>query len=424
MGQGAELHGVIERLYRATTGSLEMTWECALSDVNRMVQGDAVAMCEIDVSQRELVFLAIGGDVPPEARRAFKSRVRLGDPLLERLHATSPGCWVHCHERADDASVCSDPFYKAFLPPGEGRWVSGIKLNASGDTAVSLLVTRRAELGPLAGDDFLACELLSFHIAKAYAFAQLHERLGRQHAAAELVMQHLGSPIVLLDGECRVLFANQPARSLMSSGSALSEREGRLALAHPEDDRALRALADKLYREADAARLSAGPHPKFAASEHVGIARPAGLRVAGMMLMLLQDKETSAFISCPVLLAVVHELKGDLQTDSSILASAFDLTRAEAEVALCIAQGMPVALIAELHGLALSTIRRLVQSVMAKTNGIRLVEMINRMRSIPFVFFGLRWDDEDGTATAAFSPRRPAPPSPHASGVFAPDDFT
>ncbi|MDP2868362.1 MAG: hypothetical protein Q8O08_06025 [Methyloversatilis sp.] len=421
MEQGKELRRVIEQLYRAATGSSEATWAYALSDVKRVVRANTVALCEIEVSRRELVFHVEVGGVPPEARRAFKSRVSLGDPLLDRLHATSPGCWVHCHERVDDASVCSDPFYQAFLPPGEGRWVSGIKLIASGDKAVSLLVTRRAELGPLAADDFLACDLLSFHIAKAYAFAQLHARLGLQHAAAELVMRHLGSPIVLLDGECRVLFANRPARSLMSSGSALSEREGRVALAHAEDDRALRALADKLYREADAARLSAGPHPTFAASEHVGIARPAGLRVAGMML--LQDNETSAFSSCPVLLAVVHELKGDLQSDSSILASAFDLTRAEAKVAICIAQGMPVALIAELHCLALSTTRRLVQSVMAKANGIRLVEMINRMRSIPFMFFGLRRDDEDGTATAVFSPRRPAPPLPHASGMFAPDDF-
>ncbi|AOF80626.1 hypothetical protein BSY238_2989 [Methyloversatilis sp. RAC08] len=417
------MHAVIEQLYRAATGSAEVTWECALYDVNRMVRGHAVALCEINVSRRELLFHVEVGDVPPKARLVFKSRVHLGDPLLTRLHATSPGCWVHCPERVDDASVCSDSFHKAFQPPDEGRWVSGIKLIASGDTAVSLLVTRRAELGPLAGDDFLACDILSFHIAKAYAFAQLHARLGRQHAAAELVMQHLGSPIVLLDGECRVLFANRPARSLISSGSALSEREGRLALAYPEDDRALRALADRLYREADAARLSAGAHPTFAASEHVGIARPAGLRVAGMTLMLLQDNETSAFISCPVLLAVVHELKGDLQTDSSILASAFDLTRAEAKVAMCIAQGMPVALIAELHGLALSTTRRLVQSVKAKPNGIRLVEVINRMRSIPFMFFGLRRDDEDGAATAAFSPRRPVPHLPHASGMFAPDDF-
>lgn len=423
MEQGKELHRVIEQLYRAATGSAEVTWACALSDVMRVARGHTVALCEVTVSRRELVFHAEVGDVPPEARRAFKRRVRQGDPLLKRLHETSPGCWVHCHERGDDASVFGDPFDKAFLPPDEGRWVSGIKLIASGDTAVSLLVTRRAELGPLAGDDFLACDLLSFHIAKAYAFAQLHARLGRQDAAAELVMQHLGSPIVLLDGECRVLFANRPARSLISSGSALSEREGRLALAYPEDDRALRALADRLYREADAARLSAGSPPMFAASEHVGIARPAGLRVAGMTLMLLQDKETSAFISCPVLLAVVHELKGDLQTDSSILASAFDLTRAEAKVAMCIAKGMPVALIAELHGLALSTTRRLVQSVKAKPNGIRLVEVINLMRSIPFMFFGLRWDDEDGRATAAFSPRLPAPHLPHASGMFAQDDF-
>jgi DNA-binding CsgD family transcriptional regulator len=423
MEQGAELHAVIEQLYRAATGSSEATWACALSDVMRVVRGHTVALCEIEVSRRALRFHVEVGVVPPGARRAFKSRVHLSDPLLTRLHATSPGCWVHCPERGDDASVCSAPFDKAFQPPDDGRWVSGIKLIASGDTAVSLLVTRRAELGPLAGDDFLACDLLSFHIAKAYAFAQLHARLGRQHAAAELVMQHRGSPIVLVDGECRVLFANRLARSLMSSGSALSEREGRVALAQAEDDRALRALADRLYREADAARLSAGSPPTFAASEHVGIARPAGLRLAGMTLMLLQDKETSAFISCPVLLAVVHELKGDLQTDSSILASAFDLTRAEAKVALCIAQGMPVALIAELHGLALSTTRRLVQSVKAKPNGIRLVEVINRMRSIPFMFFGLRWDDEDGTATAAFSPRRPAPHLPHASGMFVPDDF-
>lgn len=423
MEQGKELRRVIEQLYRAATGSSEATWAYALSDVMRVVPGHTVALCEVAVPRRELRFHVEVGVVPPGARHAFNSRVRLGDPLLTRLHATSPGCWVHCHERGDDASVFGDPPDKAFLPPDEGRWVSGIKLIASGDTAVSLLVTRRAELGPLAGDDVLACDLLSFHIAKAYAIAQLHERLGRQHAAAELVMQHRGSPIVLLDGECRVLFANRPARSLMSSGSALSVREGRLALAHAEDDRVLRALANERYRKWDAAQLSGSAHQAYSASEHIGVACPAGPRVVGMILMLLGDPATRACGMRPLLLAVVRDFRGDLQPGPNIPVSALGLTRAEAKLIICFELGLSVEEIAEMHGKAVSTVRSEVSSLLVKMRWTSPVEGMMRMRSIPFIFFGLRRDDQDGAVSAALSPIPPPPSWPRGTAMPTPDDI-
>lgn len=422
MERKTELHAVIRRLYCAASGSVDVTWESALFDLKRAVQAHAVALCEFDVSRREMMFYVAAGDVPPGARHSYKRSFYLSDPLMKRLHVTATGRWVHCHELFDDAFVANDRFYQEYLLPNGGRWVSGIKLSETGDVAISLLVTRREDLGPLTGDDFLACDLLSFHVERAYAFAQLHARLQRQHAAAELVMQHLGSPIFLLDGECRLLFSNTRARSLMSHGSVFSERDGRLSLANPEDNRALRALAEKLYRTADEHRSTTSAYLMFAASEHVGIARPARPRVAGMMLILLRDQDTSASGACQVLLAVVHEVKGDPQPDPNILVSAFGLTKAESEVAICVAQGMSVAQIAQLRCKAVSTVRSQVKSILQKMRCTRQSEVMSRVRSIPFIFFGLRGGDDDAVC-AAFSPRPPPQSWPGASAMSAPDDI-
>lgn len=412
MRHRTELHGVIEQLYRAATGSVDVTWECALADVKRVVQGHEVTLCEVDMPRRELVFHVGAGDAPPTARHAYKKHFHLCDPMLKRLHRTTLGRWVHCNELFDDAFVASDPFYQEYLLPNGGRWVSGIKLATSDDRAFSLMVTRRAELGPLAGDDFLACDLLSFHIAKAYAFAQLHAQLKRQHAAAELALQHVGSPIFMLDGECRLLFSNQLARSLLSSGSVFSESEGRIVLTDARDDRVIRALVATLFREADGYRFPASAYLSFAASEHDGIARSARTCVLGMMLILLRDQGEAASGACPVLLAVTHELKDDPKADPNVLVRAFGLTKAEAAVAICVAQGVSVGQIATEHGRAVSTVRSQVKSVLAKMHHTMMP-----VRFIPFIFLGTGSDYDDGTASVLSSPRKPPPGWPHVSDM-------
>lgn len=391
MEQGWELDVVVARLYEAGAGLDDVSWGQAMRGVQHVLQAHTVTLLAIDLAQRSLLFYAEAGDAPPEALLDYTRSYHLIDPRLARLLPMAAGCWAHCHEVFDDAFVASDPFYQEFLLPYGGRWSSGIKLMEEGGVAVVFAVTRRPDRGPLLDDDFILCDRLSRHVAKAFRLTLERRPSDDGTGVISAAMNQLGVPVFLLDGDCRIRFSNRSARSLMSAGGALYELDGRLALRHSDNDRAFRALAKSLYGKAGDDRFPASAYLPLTASGHEGVALPERRHVDGMMLSSLMPERTiGAFGESPALLAVAHEQRGMSEPDPAIVASAFGLTRAEARVAIAFALGLSVEQIAERRCKAVSTVRSQVKSMLAKMGCTRQSEVVSRVLSLPFIFLGMR----------------------------------
>lgn len=403
MGQGSELDEVVARLYEAGAGLAGVSWAQALAGMLRVLQAHAVVLLTMDVSRSALLFHAEAGDAPPEALLDYTRSYHLIDPRLARLLPMAAGRWAHCHEVFDDAFVAADPFYQEFFLPYGGRWSSGIKLMEEGDVAVIFAVTRRLDQGPLVGDAFVLCERLAWHVTKAYRLSQLRVLPDDGPGVVSAALHQLSVPVFLLDGECQVRFSNRSAGSLMSSGGALYALDGRLALRHPDNDRAFRAVAKSLYGKAGDDRFPASAYLPLAVSGHEGVAQPERSRVLGMMLSsLLPERTIGAFGFNPSLLAVAYVLQGASTPDPAVVASAFGLTRAEARIAIAITLGLSVEQIAEQRCKAVSTVRSQVKSMLAKMGCTRQSEVVSRVLSLPFMFLGMRCDGE-----TAHRPRRP-----------------
>lgn len=397
MRQGSELDEVIAQLYAAGAGLADVSWARALARVQRLLRGHVVVLLAIDIERRALLFYAEAGDAPPEALLDYTRSYHVIDPRLAHVLSMAAGRWAHCHEVFDDVFVANDSFYQEFLLPYGGRWSSGIKLLEERGVAVIFAVTRRPDLGPLAGHDLVLCDWLSWHVAKAFHLSWEH-RLSDDGAGAGImsaVLHQIGVPVFLVDGECRIRFSNRCARSLMSAGAALYEVDGRLALRHAENDRTFRALASSLHGKGGDERFPASAYLRLAESGHEGVARPERRHVAGVMLSsLLPERTIGAFGDSPALLVVVHEPFGTSEPDPAVVASAFGLTRVEARIAIAITLGFSVEQIAERRSKAVSTIRCQVKSMLAKMGCARQSEVVSRVLSLPFMFLGMRCDGE------------------------------
>lgn len=391
MEQGSELDEVVARLYEAGAGLNDVSWGQALRGVQRVLQAHTVRLLAIDLAQRSLLFYAEAGDAPPEALLDYTRCYHLIDPRLARVLPMPAGRWAHCHEMFDDAFVARDHFYQEFLLPYGGRWSSGIKLMEEGGVAVIFAVTRRPERGPMAGDDLVLCDRLSWHVAKAFRLTERYRLSDDGTGVISAAMNQLGVPVFLLDGDCRIRFSNSSARSLMTAGGALYELDGRLALRQADNDRAFRTLAKSLYGKAGDDRFPASAYLPLTASGHEGVALPERPHVDGMMLSsLLPERTIGAFGESPALLAVAHEQRGMSEPDPAVVASAFGLTRAEARIAIAFALGLSVEQIAERRCKAVSTVRSQVKSMLAKMGCTRQSEVVSRVLSLPFIFLGMR----------------------------------
>ncbi|MDP3874771.1 MAG: hypothetical protein Q8Q80_19085 [Methyloversatilis sp.] len=391
MEQRAGLDEVIARLYEAGAGSAGVSWTVALRGMQRAVKGHTVAVLALDVTRRSLVFHAVVGHAPPEALLDYMRSIHFIDPLLEQMLQRPVGHWLHCHEAFGVDFVEASTFYQEFLLPYGGRWASGIKLIEQGDTAVILVVTRRPDQGPLMGETFALCDRLAWHVAKAYSLNGIRVPTDDCHAAVSAMLHQLTAPVLLLDAECRIRFSNRSARALMSAGLALFEMNGRLALRFTEQDNALRALAASLYGLPEDDRFPASAYLPLAPTGHEGVIKPVRNRVMGVMLSsLLPERTNGAFGSGPVLLAVAHELHGVPELDPGVVASAFCITLAEAEVAIGLTSGLSVEQIAARRCKAVSTVRSQVKSMLAKMGCSRQVEVVSRVLSMPFIFQGMR----------------------------------
>jgi DNA-binding CsgD family transcriptional regulator len=83
------------------------------------------------------------------------------------------------------------------------------------------------------------------------------------------------------------------------------------------------------------------------------------------------------------LLLTLLDLDARPQPPASLLRSIFNLTQAEADVAIRLASGESAATISEQTGLLLSTTRQYIKSVMGKTDTHRQAELVALLARLP-----------------------------------------
>jgi len=253
----------------------------------------------------------------------------------------------------------------------------GAKLHEAGGVATMLGIHRGVGQQPLEGADWLTAERICFHLTKAAGLFSTTRRAAASDAIARELLNRLRIPVYLVDVDRRVVMTNNAAQAGRTPSHLRVGRAGQLECTHRDADQKIAlALADLDRVPPNSSSESNFRHMAVRITSHGG----AGVQL--LCLDAMRPKETmSVFGRHPLLMIAQHQLGVGVGLDPFFLASAFDLTPAEAMVASAIAASLSQKEIPLRKGVSLHTVQTQLKSIHSKLGVHKSTELVALLHS-------------------------------------------
>jgi DNA-binding CsgD family transcriptional regulator/PAS domain-containing protein len=367
----------ISGLYTAAAGRQD--WSLALTDVATALRLWVVQVLGVDKRDGRLMFSSYGGQATPQTSLDYFRYYSTIDPRIALGLQTPPDQWMRCHEHLDEAYVARSEFYQDFLIPHGGRWVSGTKLIDDERVQFILAFMRGQGSAPIGRDEWPLLASFKHHFTAAFAnLLHLRDTQAELSMAREL-LGRFPSPMLLVDGVGRIAHANASASALLAQDERLSISGGYLACRHRPAQHALLQALHELQLSA-----TPGAPPGQPRRHAVALCNGTGPRLLAFVSAMRPEAAMGAFGQLPFALVVLHDTaNGAAPLDPLIVGECFGLTPAEAQVAVKVAAGHSVKDIARLGGVAVTTVRTHLASVLAKTGCSRQANLVGVLSALP-----------------------------------------
>ena len=371
---------IIAGFYRAASGVVG--WVEALAPFQRAMSAVALTLIGVDHSRGRLTFSYDASDLPVEASLDYIRTYHKIDPRAQLVATLPVGEWMHCWEHFDDEFVANDRFYQDFLIPYGGRYSTGWKL-LQDDTESVILGVHRGPGEKLESTKFSACQRLARHLAEAIVLFRANQSLRQQNSLGMALLSQLRAPLILLDENRRILYANQAANSLMSTSHALVKKGEYLFCRRLEDDGAFASGLGRLVVDNEIYPSGNPMQKMFITARSV----PVGVTIGLYLSKLLPAETMQAFGDQAVAMLVCHDPGKRIELDPFVVAAAFDLTPGEARVAVASSRGNAPEQIALEHTVSINTVRAQLRSIFDKTGTTRQADLISKLGGLPMHSF-------------------------------------
>ena len=235
--------------------------------------------------------------------------------------------------------------------------------------------------GPFDDDEKAHYDLVCGHLGRALQLAWRLRTFEGQALASLDAMHTLGAGLILLDRDCRIVFANAVAERLASRARWIAVAAGILRPVHPADRAA------------------------FAGAVNAAADATAGANLAGGTLLRLLDPiegALSVFVAPfrsdnlglgevgPVAIVQFTDPDHRRAPESGAIEKALGLTRAEAALVASLAAGRTLAEHAAGKGISLNTAKTLLARAFSRTGTSRQSELVARAFADPLLRAGRR----------------------------------
>jgi len=281
------------------------------------------------------------------------------NPRPARAVALRLSGFVSDHDLFSPKEIDADPYYQHMRKIGLG-WCAGIVTPLPHGDAVVFTWARRYEWGPFKAKLLEPLSGIAGHLNRS---AMVAARLGLEKArAAAEAMNIIGLPAATLSPSGRLIFANDPFQQFMPA--LVQDRMTRLTV---NDPRADALLETALARIASNLNL---PHQV----QSIPLAEGGRRRPMVLHVIPIRRAAHDIFDATSTML-VLTALTSRAGPDATIIQGLFDLTPAEARIALAIAAGVQPTEIARKQGVSVETVRTQLKSIFLKTGTTRQLEL-------------------------------------------------
>ncbi len=286
-----------------------------------------------------------------------------------------PGKVVTQQELIPDEELLASDYYLNYLKPIGLFHILGVDTVEPDGMQARLRIARRPDEPAFGAAHKQFCEQLLPHLKRAI---QIHARLSRIESERDLyadAVDQLAVATLVLDERGRVLNTNTVAGALLEEDDGMSVVEQRLHLQDRAADNQLQAMV-----EAAVAAQRAGTAGMVRA---LRVPRPSGLKDYGLVLRPVPLAEWAEGQSSPSVAVFISDpARGEgagfepSEVTRQLLQELFQLTPAEASLALRLAQGLSLAEVSEQQNVSQHTARAQLKSIFAKTGVARQAELV------------------------------------------------
>ena len=367
---------VVAAVYDAAEGA--GSWHDALTMLATELRLWCVHLCGLDRTWTRMLFRHQAGTAPPLATLDYLRRYHEANPSLKRSRALAVGHWLHSHVAFEDDFVARDAFFQEFLIPHGGRHISSAKVVDDDRAVVLLTVVRAVGMPPLASDEIALLDRINLHLGRAMCRGVDLKRTTGDESAPKRLLDQFGYPMFLVDEHRAIRARNAAAQGSVGAAGYLEERNGMLACRDPECDLALAQAVRALH-------LTSAPSATLPTRRFARLKKSDGSPVGLYAVALRPDAAMGMFGPLPLALLIFHDPQQQTALDPFVVAEMFDLSPAEAKVAVLLALGRSPDEIAASGRISVSTVRAQIKAIFAKTGVSRQSELVALLRGMPGV---------------------------------------
>ena len=340
------------------------TWEDALRGLARATGSRSMQLAGL--ASRSAVLFNVIPDIDPAIHRAFAESIAINPRVPALDHARVLEVIADCDITTPEVYHGSQ-FYNEVTAPFDVPYVCLTNLEKSEEALIALAALRSHREG---------------HITKAqrevfakfvpHVRAAIRMQLALEHQGAELATGMMGALSIaafLCDRHGRVRCSTPAAEQLLASRSEIRLVNGSLGASLPRDSKALSNAIEA------ASHAGAGPDSLLLRTVVLGPHAQGAAPLVLDVFALRTRKVFELWSFAPRVLIVARGPRGTSLQKGAILKAVYGLTPAECEIALKLAAGRSIDMIAAERGCTVGTVRHQVKGILSKLGVSKQLEL-------------------------------------------------
>lgn len=361
-----------ELLAAVYQGPLEpVPWKTALDLLRGYLRANYVTlMLRPPSADREGFMVNAAGDAPVTRQGEYNKYYYALDPFID----LPPDRVFIADELAGNGKWRESEFYKQFLKPLDILHAMGADIVTEDGIHCRFRVSRPHRERPFSSSDKALCAAILPHLKRAVI---LHSQLNlidseRRLYAGAIDRMLVGT--VILDETGAVVKSNELGRGMLAEGDGLKLVGGALRAEHPAENRELQRLIKQAMTGP-----SDGAAP--AVAEAISISRKAGRGKLGVVVRSVPHAEWSEGNRRPSVALLIRDPERRSEASRESVRRLFDLTPAEASLALALADGLTLDEAAERLKIRKNTARAHLRAIFAKIGVTRQTTLVRLLLS-------------------------------------------
>ena len=366
MSVDERVHAVIRSLYDAAMD--EALWPAALKELTDLTGSQAATFWVLDSSAQPRLPTLTVLNFDPKFMDAYQDGMVPLDPTVQYLvrHPNEP--IVHDGLVITEREKDRHPYYDWHGRHSDTRFRMVGQVRPAPGVQAGVALHRARSVGRYESDDIERFSTLYAHLEKALAIGFRLGALGAlQQCTAELLDRNPAA-VLLLDEHKRMLYANRSAEALRSNGDGIRlSAEGIVTLRKQDHDR-LQGLIAQV--------LSAVTSPGACPGGVMRVPRPSGKRPYTILVAPVSRRYPVLSVLRPAVCILITDPDAQRPLPSRHVQAAFDLTEAEARLAVLLANGAELRSAAAELKITYGTARARLAEIFQKTETRRQGELI------------------------------------------------